>query len=149
MWLRLYESVAAEGHWIGGEVPVEPGWADRVVVAYTGRDDAAALFAEADGVAVGWINMSLDGDTVALGMGIIESYRSQGIGSAMMEAAVAWAEVVRATRLRLEVFSHNERAIRLYRKFGFTEVESRVGAHERRTGERFDGLVMVRSLRSG
>lgn len=46
MWLRLYESVAAEGRWIGGEVPVEPGWADRVVAAYTGRDDAAVLFAE-------------------------------------------------------------------------------------------------------
>jgi ribosomal protein S18 acetylase RimI-like enzyme len=144
----LYESVAGEDRWIGGEAPVSAGWADRVVAASVGRDDAAMLLAYLDGTAVGWISFSREGDVVDLGMGVIDGYRSRGIGTAMMEAALTWAESVGAAQVRLEVFPHNDRAIGLYRKFGFAEVERRVGAHQRRNGEFWDSLTMVLRLRA-
>ena len=144
-----YESVAAEDRWIGGEAPVGPQWVDRVVAGYVGRDDATTLLVYVDGTAVGWISLNRDGDAVDLGMGIIDGYRSQGIGTAMVVEALAWAEAAGAAQLRLDVFPHNERALGRYRKFGFTEVERRVGARQRRSGERWDSLTMVLPLRTG
>jgi ribosomal protein S18 acetylase RimI-like enzyme len=54
-----------------------------------------------------------------LGMGIVDGFRSQGIGSALLRATLARARERGFTRVELTVRADNRRAIGLYRKFGF------------------------------
>jgi ribosomal protein S18 acetylase RimI-like enzyme len=57
-----------------------------------------------------------------LGMGVQLPFRGQGWGSRLIETALAWArEGDRLAWIDLNVFAHNERALALYRRFGFTE----------------------------
>jgi RimJ/RimL family protein N-acetyltransferase len=116
-WIDLYESVAAERRWIGGEPPIY-----RTEMASTMRrlsaadDDAALVVGECDGVVVAWINLFfLDESTVTLGMGVAASHRGRGIGSALVDTAVDWARSKGATCLWLDVFPHNEAARALCR----------------------------------
>ncbi len=145
-WQRIFESVAAEGKWIGAEVPVS-GWSEKIVDEYADRSERVLFLAELDATPVGWITVDLQpGGTAELGMGVLSTHRRQGVGTAMMEVAIDWAVTNGAGRLALDVFPHNEPAISLYRKFGFVEVEVRAKAWERRDGELWDLLAMERRL---
>jgi RimJ/RimL family protein N-acetyltransferase len=61
-----------------------------------------------------------------------------------METVLAWAG---DRTVVLRVFPHNERARALYRKFGFVELEHKVGVWPRRNGEFWDLIFMERSPR--
>jgi len=98
-------------------------------------------------VIVGWISLSFEAaDTVTLGMGVAEPWRGRGIGTALVKTAIEWAEAAGADRMRLEVFTHNDRAIALYRGMGFHDEETQVGRYPRQSGEVWDALVMVRPI---
>lgn len=147
--LALYESVAAEGLWIGVEPHhfVDTGWYTQLVADYVQHTDALLLLADMEGVPVGWIAGAPAVESVVeLGIGVIDGYRGAGVGSQMMAAAVEWARNSGAERIKVEVFPHNERAIALYQKFGFSEVDRRVGAHRRQTGDVWDGILMERAV---
>ena len=79
-----------------------------------------------------------------VGMMVHADHQGRGIGSALMEAildlAVNWLGL---TRLQLEVYPDNRRAIRLYEKYGF-EVEGVYRAYAFRDGRYVDTLVMGR-----
>jgi putative acetyltransferase len=79
-----------------------------------------------------------------IGIGIAAEYQGRGVGSALMQAmcdyADNWAQVL---RLELTVFADNQRAIALYRKFGF-EREGLHRAYALRGGEYVDALSMAR-----
>jgi L-phenylalanine/L-methionine N-acetyltransferase len=79
-----------------------------------------------------------------LGISVAREAQGQGVGSALMQAlcdyADRWAQVL---RLELTVFADNERAIALYRKFGFEE-EGRFRAYALRDGRYVDTLAMAR-----
>jgi RimJ/RimL family protein N-acetyltransferase len=139
----VYESIAAEGRWIGGELPVD--WeARRPIWEATWRDPRwFVLVAEVDGAPVGWISAEHDAhNRVGLGMGIVDGYRSMGIGTQLLAAAVGWAKHRGAHKLVLEVWPNNGRAIGLYEKFGFV-VEGRHRRHWRRNdGSLWDQLSM-------
>lgn len=55
-----------------------------------------------------------------LGIGVAASAQGQGVGSALVQALIEyadrWAQIL---RIELTVFADNERAIRLYQRFGF------------------------------
>jgi ribosomal protein S18 acetylase RimI-like enzyme len=71
--------------------------------------------------------------------------RRRGIGSALMEEAVKWAQRAGVAKLELTVFPHNEPAIALYRKLGFREE----GLLRRRyfiDGRYVDAMLMARNL---
>jgi ribosomal protein S18 acetylase RimI-like enzyme len=141
VWQRLFESIAAEGLWIGVEPPA-PNRAEEVVTQYVDSASNVTYLAFVGDEAVGWISGDTQDDgRVELGMGIIDGFRSQGIGSALMEAVLAWAG---ERTVILRVFPHNERAIGLYRKFGFEHVERQVGVWPRRNGDFWDLLFMQR-----
>ncbi|MEH7383535.1 GNAT family N-acetyltransferase [Bacillus sp. JJ1533] len=56
------------------------------------------------------------------GISIQEAYCNHGIGSKLMEYLLQWAQKEPGLeKVCLEVFSHNKRAIHLYKKFGFQE----------------------------
>ncbi|MBN8645547.1 MAG: GNAT family N-acetyltransferase, partial [Planctomycetes bacterium] len=60
-----------------------------------------------------------------LSVGVHPEFQGLGVGRALMEAIIAWAETGEGrgvTRLDLDVFAVNHRAVGLYRSLGF-EIE--------------------------
>jgi len=79
-------------------------------------------------------------------MAVVEDWRGRGVGSALMEACVEWAQEHGIHKLALQVWPHNDAALRLYEKFGF-EREGLLRSHYRRqNGELWDAIVMGRLL---
>lgn len=60
--------------------------------------------------------------TGSFGMAILDEYRSQGLGTAMLVKMIDWAKAQEGLeKICLGVFSTNERAIAAYKKIGFSE----------------------------
>jgi RimJ/RimL family protein N-acetyltransferase len=134
---RLYAAVAEERDGIGAEPPV-----DVEARAATWRLEGDFL-AEAEGRIVGTIHVEPSRHGFGeIGMAVERDWRGRGVGSALLEAAIAWARERRLHKLSLDVFAHNERAIALYRKFGFVEEGRRVKHYRRQSGELWDALEM-------
>lgn len=65
-----------------------------------------------------------------LGIGVERGYRGQGVGKALLAAALNWARNEQSlTWIDLSVFAHNERAVRLYERHGFQRVGCTVDAY--------------------
>jgi RimJ/RimL family protein N-acetyltransferase len=77
-----------------------------------------------------------------IGMAIAREWRGRGVGSALMEASIAWARDEGMHKLSLSVWPHNAAAIALYRKFGFVEEGRRVKQMRRQSGELWDVVDM-------
>ena len=77
-----------------------------------------------------------------LGMAVAGAWRSRGMGSALLAAAIDWAREQGLHKLSLSVFAHNAAAIALYRKFGFVEEGRRVKQYRRASGELWDAIEM-------
>jgi ribosomal-protein-alanine N-acetyltransferase len=59
------------------------------------------------------------------GLVVVEKYRRQGIGSALIGACMAWAAKSGAASMRLEVRTSNAAALALYYRHGFSAVGRR------------------------
>jgi RimJ/RimL family protein N-acetyltransferase len=68
--------------------------------------------------------------------------RREGIGTALLQAAVDWARSAGVRKLELHVFPWNEAAIALYERFGFEREGYRKG-HYRRGSEDVDAILMA------
>ena len=141
-WFALYQSVAAEGRWIGGELPVDrESRRNRFLVELDSADDAVFI-AELDAVAVGTINVDVRRGIASLGMLVDAEHRGHGVGAALLTAAVRWSKDRGAHKMRLEVWPHNGAARSLYRKFGFRDEGYLRRHYRRRNGELWDAVVM-------
>ncbi|HET9147951.1 MAG TPA: GNAT family N-acetyltransferase, partial [Acetobacteraceae bacterium] len=79
-----------------------------------------------------------------LGIMVAEARQRQGVGTAMLGALVDLADRwLDLKRLELTVFTDNEQAIALYRKFGF-EIEGRLRGYAFRDGAYADAYTMAR-----
>jgi L-phenylalanine/L-methionine N-acetyltransferase len=79
-----------------------------------------------------------------IGMGVHDDWTGKGIGTRLLAALIDPADRwLGLRRLQLTVFSDNEPAIRLYRRFGF-EVEGTHREFALRDGALVDALVMAR-----
>lgn len=143
-WLAVFSSVAAEGRWIGAELPLdEPSFRARFAESID-HEDVAMLAAVADAAGlVGTLRIEkLRYGVAEFGMAILEAYRGQGVGSALLQAAIDWARERGAHKIALQLWPHNEAAQALYEKFGF-EVEGRLRRHyPRKNGEIWDAVIM-------
>lgn len=139
----VYEAIAAEGRWIGGELPID--WEARWPRFQTSITDPRWLvvLASVDDRPVGWISAEHQAiGRVELGMGIIDGYRSRGIGTMLLATVVGWAKQQGAHKVTLELWPHNDRARGLYEKFGFV-LEGSYRRHWRRNdGSLWDALSM-------
>jgi len=148
---RLAEEVSAEpGGWLisaGGE------WRSvseerRYLKALRRYPHAAVYVAErGDGVLVGRLSVARDTHPASahvadLGLMVAQDARRQGVGRALLDAAVAWARTAGVRKLELHVFPWNEAAIALYDAFGFDREGYRQG-HYLRAGEDVDAILMA------
>ena len=84
------------------------------------------FYALYDGKVVGWCDVVRDerpGMTHVgrLGIGLLPEFRGQKIGARLLAATISDAFQKGLTRIELEVYAGNARAIALYKKFGFIE----------------------------
>jgi RimJ/RimL family protein N-acetyltransferase len=141
-WFQLFQEVAAEGRWIGREGRLDRTERRRAFERTLGGDDGCTFVAELADELVGLLGVTVAFGLAELGMMVGERHRGRGVGSALMGSCVQWCRERRAHKLTLTVWPHNERAIALYRAFGF-QVEGRlVRHHRRRNGELWDILSM-------
>lgn len=74
-------------------------------------------------------------------MSVRRKYWHIGVGSAMMEMLIELAKEASLKNIELSVHAENERAIALYRRFGFEEI----GRHRGKIyvdGEYYDEILM-------
>ena len=84
--------------------------------------------------------------SATLGMSVRDAWQGKGVGSALMAAAIDLADNWwQVRRIHLEVFTDNEAAVALYRKFGF-EIEGTLRQDCFRDGKLVDSYVMARVL---
>ena len=80
----------------------------------------------------------------SLGIAVARDAQHQGVGTALMAALVDWADHwAQLLRLELTVYTDNEPAIALYRRFGFV-AEGTHRAYALRRGVYVDALCMAR-----
>jgi len=81
----------------------------------------------------------------ALGVSVDQRYRGRGLGSALITAVLEWARVNGITRVELEAFAANPRAIALYERLGF-EREGARRAAVMIDGAPVDAIMLARLL---
>lgn len=81
-----------------------------------------------------------------LGISVLKDYWGRGIGSMLMEAAIQTAESAGYSQIELETAADNERAIKLYERFGFKHCGRRPRGLRRENGF-VDELEMVKFLK--
>lgn len=138
---EVYATVAAERIHIGGEPPIDrearlARWGERF-----GEPHHVMFVAVDDKKIVGQAAITWAGAS-EIGMAILTEWRGRGIGGALLECLIEWAEQDGSHKMELYVWPHNDAAIALYEKFGF-EREGYLKRHYRRAnGELWDCIIM-------
>jgi len=89
--------------------------------------------------------MSVIDEAHLLNIGVCKRYQGQGYGARMLRHAMECARLGGAAKLFLEVRPTNERAVELYRHFGFRQIGTRKGYYPAVLG-REDGLIFDKEL---
>lgn len=150
--VRLAEAVSAEPE--GWLISTDGEWRsvgdERRYLKAVRRYPHAAVYVaerESDRAIIGRLSLARDTHPASahvadLGLMVALDARRQGVGWALMEAAVEWARSAGIRKLELHVFPWNEPAIQLYERFGF-EREGLRRAHYRRGEEYVDAILMA------
>jgi RimJ/RimL family protein N-acetyltransferase len=111
------------------------------------------IVAEHEGQIIGMLNFSSErrgrvrhhGE---LGMSVNRAWRDQGVGRALLQTLITWAEQhPMLEKLCLQVFTTNSRAIALYRSLGFVEEGRQVKDIKLESGDYVDVLMMGRFVK--
>jgi [ribosomal protein S18]-alanine N-acetyltransferase len=98
---------------------------------FEARDESGAL--------VGFYYFERSGRTVKFGLGLRPDLTGQGLGLEFVEAGVEFArERFRPRRIVLEVFTFNERAVKVYERAGFEITGRRIQTYRDRKIETVD-----------
>jgi RimJ/RimL family protein N-acetyltransferase len=143
--LDVLAEVAAEGRWLGTEGGFDrPARRERFLAGI--EDPTATTLLVEDPVTGrilghGHVHVARYG-VAQLGMALAAEARGRGIGRALLDGLIEAARDLGAHKVELQVWPHNEPAIRLYRSRGFA-VEGRVRRHYRRSsGQHWDAVIM-------
>ena len=144
---RIFQDEACYAGTLQTPWPARDIWRKRVAEV---PDTDFTLVAEADGHVVGHAGLHKAGSSprrahaMMLGIAVRSDWQGKGVGRALMQALVGLADGwLPTTRIELTVFVDNERAIALYREFGF-EIEGTHKAYALRDGKYVDTYAMAR-----
>jgi len=148
---RLADAVSGEPE--GWLISVAGEWRSagderRFLKALRRYPHAAVFVAEdGDGILVGRLSVGRDPHPASthvadVGLMVAREARRQGVGTALLQAAVDWAREAGVRKLELHVLPWNDAAIALYDAFGF-EREGYRKRHYRRGGEFVDAILMA------
>jgi L-phenylalanine/L-methionine N-acetyltransferase len=123
------------------------GW-HATIKDWAADEHTHVFVADVNGKVVGaislWVGKGRESHLGRITMAVHDAYRGQGIGKMLMltviDLADNWLNLV---RLELEVFTDNERAVRLYQHFDF-EIEGTKRCDAFRGGNYIDSYVMGR-----
>jgi ribosomal protein S18 acetylase RimI-like enzyme len=144
--VALFAAVAAEGRWIATELPFDRREVRARWAALLSTREGMLFLTERQGAPTG-LAAVVGRHPAELGMVVAKDLRGQGIGAALLQACIQWARDQGAPALILHVFPHNDAAIRLYQRHGFVEQRRLHAYYPRRSGDRWDALVMSLDLR--
>ena len=126
---------------------------EKILNVYTKSKNSIYLVAEIDSKIVGslictgkkrWAVQHV----TTLSMSVDKNWRRKGIGTKLLAQAVDWAKnKAGIVRIELLVWEHNEKAIKLYKKFGF-EIEGVLRKAVFKNGEYLNDLVMSLILKN-
>lgn len=133
----LFAAVAEERDAIASEPPI-----DLDARAATWRLDSTLVAVAGDDV-IGSVHLDPSQfGFCEVAMAVARDWRGCGVGTALLETAIARASDHGSHKLCLSVFPHNDAAISLYRKLGFVEEGRRVKQYRRQNGELWDSVEM-------
>lgn len=110
-----------------------------------------AFVAEIDGVLVGELTLFVDNKprtrhSISFGLGVHPDFAGRGVGERLIRTALDYSRNwLGITRMQLEVFNDNERALRLYERLGF-EREGVMRQAALRDGQLCDVVMMAKLL---
>lgn len=147
--IAMFAEVAAEGTWLGAEAGFDrhvrrkawlDGLADPMVRTFVVEEVGTNRL-----VGQGLARVARYG-VAQLGMSLAAGARGHGLGGRLLDELMVAASELAAHKVELQVWPHNEPAIRLYLSRGFV-VEGRIRSHYRRaSGEVWDAILMGRLL---
>lgn len=151
--VKLHRDVLSERDWFI-TLPAEfVGGLDqkiRLVRDFSRSSNSVFLVARSQGQLVGML--TVQGGVLArmrhtgkLEIMVAADARGRGVGKALMTACVDWSQKnAHIEKLGLSVFATNERAIAMYRAFGFAEEGRRTREYKLEDGTYRDDLLMYR-----
>ena len=123
--VALRDAVAAEGRWIGGAPGDTSVLEESLGLAGLLSQGGLALTLEVDARIAGQLQAQRArggaGDEAELALIVVAGERGQGLGRALLEAAIDWGRAVGLRGLLLAVLPDNHAAVGLYRSAGFVE----------------------------
>ncbi|CAI1132443.1 MULTISPECIES: GNAT family N-acetyltransferase [Serratia] len=143
---QLYSQPKAYRDTLQLPLPSIEQWHKRLANLEPGTHNLVACI---DGQVVGQLGLLLNQrvrrrHVATFGIGVDDHHHGKGVGSSLMKAMIDlcdnWAAI---ERIELTVFTDNQAAIALYRKFGF-EIEGTSRAYAIRDGELVDSYHMAR-----
>lgn len=81
-----------------------------------------------------------------VGFVILQDYCNLGIGGKMMEECINWCKNNGVTQVELDVVKNNDRAVRMYKNFGFEIIGTKENALHYLDGSYADEFLMIKML---
>ena len=149
-FVEMWRSVVEEGRYVRSETVAHPPRVYRARFRRPWTDVDAQIVAVEGERVVGHIYIQRERHPVTrhvatLGISVVPDRRGHGIGAALLDEAIRWAEGVGVEKLVLSVYPNNTAAISLYRRFGFVD-EGRLARQSRRSTGYVDEILMGRWL---
>lgn len=97
---------------------------------------------------IGLLNVAAEkGQIGDIFLAVAKEYWGYGLGSLLLDVCIDWAEHTdEIEQLKLTVQTRNERAIHLYRKFGFEIEGTQITGAKTKNGERLSVYRMARQI---
>jgi RimJ/RimL family protein N-acetyltransferase len=149
-FLELWRAVVAEKVYVRTEAVNTSLRHQRRRFRHAWTPNEAEIVAVEGSRVVGHLNVSREESpatrhVASLGMCVASDRRGAGVGTALLDECMRWAKAVGVEKLALSVYPHNDRALGLYRKFGFVE-EGRLTGHSKKSIGYRDEIVMGKWL---
>ena len=148
--LKLRREVLAEGRWfIGTEVARTVEAEIRALAASREAANQVVLVLRTQGRLVGLVSLTpppfrRTQHVVKLEIMVEQRSRGQGLGKALLDAAIRWAQEAPVDKIGLAVFADNDRAIALYKAAGFEEEGRRLREYRMEDGTWHGDVLLYR-----